>query len=236
MIHKTKLVCIPYAGGNSYSYRGLKPFLDSKIELLTVELPGRGARITAPLLSDLEHMADDIYQQILPHTDGPWILYGHSMGALIGNLVMHRLHAEERPLPLHFFVTGCESPFHNDQRTHLHPLSDTDLKSELKKLGGLPDEILGNNELMDYFLPVIREDMKALELWKYKSPGRFPTAVTVITGTEDLVTEEQVLGWEKETVQGIRKLRYPGNHFFILRHFGKLASLVHHEALLSSYA
>jgi surfactin synthase thioesterase subunit len=236
MLQKVKLICIPYAGGNSYSFRDLQPFLGRHIEIITLELPGRGKRIVEPLLADMHDMADDLYRQLLPHTKSPYLLYGHSMGAVLGNLVLHRLKQEWKGLPLHFFATGCAAPVFNDQRRLLHRLPDDQLMAELKEMGGMPDALLADPDLMEFFLPVIREDMKALECYQYEPLGRYSTGITVITGASEEITAAQAAGWAQESEKEIRILRYPGNHFFIIHQFQKIAMLIHDVALTPQHS
>jgi surfactin synthase thioesterase subunit len=236
MAQKIKLICIPYAGGNCYSFRDFQLFLGRHIEVVTLELPGRGKRITEPLLSDINEMADDLYQQLLPHTKSLYILYGHSMGAVLGNLVLHRLKQELKELPLHFFATGCAAPVFNDQRRQLHLLPDEQLIAELKEMGGMPDALLADEDLMEYFLPVIREDMKALECYRYESLGRYSTGITVITGVSEEITVALAAGWAQESEKELRALRYPGNHFFITHQFQKIAMLIHEVALTPQHS
>jgi len=236
MLQRTTLICIPYAGGNSYAFRDLQPFLGRNIDMVTLELPGRGKRLTEPLLSDMHAMAADLYRQLLPHTRSPYILYGHSMGAVLGNLLVHRLQQEWKPLPLHFFVTGCAAPVFNDQRRKLHLLSDEQLIAELRQMGGMPDALLADQDLMEFFLPVIREDMKALECYQYQSLGKYRTGITTITGTAEEVTASQAAGWALETEKEIRALRYPGNHFFILHQFQNIAMLLRDVALTPQHS
>ena len=236
MLQKVKLICIPYAGGNSYSFRDLQPFLGRHIEIITLELPGRGKRIVEPLLSDMHAMAADLYRQLLPHIKSPYILYGHSMGAILGNLLLHRLKQEWKALPLHFFATGCAAPVFNDQRRLLHVLPDDQLSAELKRMGGMPDALLADPDLMDFFLPMIREDMRALERYQYVSLGQYSTGITVITGASEEITAAQTAGWALESEREIRVLRYPGNHFFIIHQFQKIAMLIHDVALTPQHS
>lgn len=223
---KINLITLPYAGGNKYAYNALKPFLHNNISLVPAELPGRGQRMTQPLLEDIHRMADDLLLQVSAHTETDYILYGHSMGGILGNLLLHRLKEAGMNLPLHFFITGCASPKSNHLRTIRHRLPDTDLKEELRILGGLPDEVLSNDDLMEFFLPIIRVDMKALELYQYQSLGRYEVPLTVICGTEEPITPEMAAGWADESVYPPHILRFNGNHFFILHHFEALAQLI----------
>jgi len=100
----------------------------------------------------------------------------------------------------------------------------------------MPDVLLADLDLMEFFLPVIREDMKALENYQYQSLERYNAGITVITGAAEEITPSQVAGWAQETEREIRVLRYPGNHFFILHQFQKIAMLIRDTALTPQHS
>lgn len=226
---KVNLITLPYAGGNKYAYNALKPLLHGHISMVPLELPGRGQRMALPLLGDIQQMAADLQQQIQPHIQQEYILYGHLMGGMLGNLLLHRLKAAGSRLPVRFIITGCGSPKTNHLRTIRHVLPDPAFREELRQLGGLPDEILENDDLMEFFLPIIREDMKALELYQYQPLGKYEVPLTVISGTEEPITDDMLAGWADESVYAPDTRRMEGNHFFILHHFKTLAEMINKE-------
>jgi surfactin synthase thioesterase subunit len=223
---KIKVICIPYAGGNKYSFRGLQTYLAKGMDCVTLELPGRGARLGEPFLSNLDLMVKDLYQQLLPLLGQPYVLLGHSMGGILGNLLIHHLQKNTIELPLHFFVTGCASPSLRNKRHKIHALDKQSFSEAIKALGGLPDGMLNNPELMDFFLPIIRADIATLEQHQYQFAGKHAVPIIAIAGTEEAISEEELQGWGLETEAAFRALRYPGNHFFILQQFDRIAALI----------
>ncbi len=104
---KITLYCLPYAGGHSLSYRDFQANVAENILIKPLELPGRGKRIKEPLLTNLETMVDDLFQQIQNElNDKPYAIYGHSMGTLLGYLLTKRILNAGKPAPLHLFVSG----------------------------------------------------------------------------------------------------------------------------------
>ncbi|WP_400193672.1 thioesterase II family protein [Hymenobacter sp. B81] len=225
-MQKIQLFSIPYAGGGKYSFCGLKPFLSPEIEHVALELPGRGQRVTETLLTDLGEMVEDLYQQLLAKVAGPYLLYGHSMGGILGNELLRRMQVSGMELPLHFFATGCAAPAAERYRRGRHRLSDGLLTHELTKLGGLPAEVLASDELMSFCLPIIRADIRALETHRYPGPAASPVPLTVIVGRAEGLSEEDVADWAAETRGGFRALRLPGNHFFIHQQYPVIAALM----------
>ncbi len=57
---KIKLFCIPYAGGSARTFLGWKRWLDPSIELIAVELTGRGDRAGLPLYNEVSEAVADI--------------------------------------------------------------------------------------------------------------------------------------------------------------------------------
>lgn len=226
-MNNAQLFSIPYAGGGRYSFLGLKPFLPAHLEHVALELPGRGQRVTEDLLFDLDRMVDDLYRQLQARRTGaPYVLYGHSMGGILGHRLLRRLQAAGAELPQHLVVTGCAAPRCERYQKKRHRLSDGLLTQELMKLGGLPPEVMASEELMAFCLPIIRADLQALELHAYQAAAPYPVPLTVVAGTAEGLSDDDLAAWEPETSAGCRTLRLPGNHFFIDRHYPVLARLL----------
>ena len=84
--------CLPFAGGNRYSYREYKEKAPSFINFINMEYPGRGARIKEPLISDTDILVNDLYKDIITMIgDGDYAIYGHSLGGLITYLLTRKL-------------------------------------------------------------------------------------------------------------------------------------------------
>lgn len=229
MQNRIKLIGLPYAGGNKFSFNEFYQYLGDSVESITLELPGRGKRISERLLDDLDSMTDDLYLQIRPYLQDDYILYGHSMGGILGNLLIRKILSNNKKPPSVFLITGCAAPQFRKKEAHLHVLTDAKLKDELGKLGGFPDEIMHNDELMEFLLPIIRADIKALETYAYQQDPRYKVPVTIIIGDNEDISDEQLYGWELETSGPFEAHKFEGNHFFILDHFEALADLVHEK-------
>ena len=231
-MEKIQLFSIPYAGGGRYSLARLTSFLPTQLEHIALELPGRGQRVTEVLLTDLPLMVDDLLRQLAAQRSGtPFLLYGHSMGGILGHELVRRLAQAGAELPRHFLVSGCAAPCRERHLRKRHRLSDGLLTQELTKLGGLPPEVLASEELMQFCLPIIRADIQALELHAYQPAAPYPVPLTVVAGTTEGLDEADLNEWGRETCAPVRKLRLPGNHFFINQQFHALANLLHQAAV-----
>jgi surfactin synthase thioesterase subunit len=227
---KITLFCLHFAGGNRFSLRDLKSHIHPNIDFVTLETPGRGARISEPLLYDLKAMAHDLYLQIKKQITGPYLLYGHSMGSMLGFLVLRLLQENRQPMPEHFFATGCLAPSRNDERKMRHLLPDEELKKELFELGGFPTEILAHQELLSFFIPIIKADFQAVETYRYTPAPPHQVPITALKGSEETITEEQLQDWQIETQAKLTTYTLPGNHFFIFDHLPFICQLINRKA------
>ncbi|MEN8219998.1 MAG: thioesterase domain-containing protein [Pseudomonadota bacterium] len=108
---KITLYCLPFAGGHTLSYRDFQAHVAETILIKPLELPGRGKRTREPLLTNLEAMADDVFEQVISDLNGQlYAIYGHSMGAILGYLLTKRILNAGKSAPLHLFFSGREAP------------------------------------------------------------------------------------------------------------------------------
>src|SRR5580658_7228117 len=139
---KPQLFLLHFAGGNCYSFQFLQSWLGG-FEVISPELPGRGRRITEPLVKDFDTAARDMYEQIRRRLTGrPFLLYGHSMGAYLALRVTNLLEKDGTP-PAHLVVSGNAGPGVKKERK-VHLLERPSFIAELEKLGGVPKEVIAD--------------------------------------------------------------------------------------------
>ena len=210
------IYCLPFAGGAGYSYDLFRKNAPSSLRFVTLELPGRGNRINEPLLTDIPAIVEDVWRQLKSfNLEEPYAIYGHSLGGLLTYLLTHRILAEGKPVPLHLFFSGCYPPSRISFRKKRHLLSDDDLIRELKDMGGSPSEILEDYDLMQFFLPIIRADFRAIELYRHTSYEPFEIPITVFLGDEEDEIGKEADGWSEVTLATQEVVKMPGAHFFI---------------------
>ena len=220
----------PFAGGNQYAFTSYKDYLDSNINFKPIEPPGRGLRIREPLLNNLNDIVDDIYNKIFEDLSIPYIFYGHSMGGSIATLLIHKLIKNNKPLPLHLFVTGHGSPRYKDPNKKekiFTEMTDDEFKKELKLLGGCPEEILENEELFNFFLPMLKADFSAIENFKATYDKAHSVPITVIIGdNEENITDKELEAWKEESEKTVSLSKLEGDHFFIYKHTEYIANKI----------
>ena len=211
---------MPFAGGSKYSYRDYEALAPAFIKVIPLEYPGRGARIKEALLGNMDEIVDDLYCQIRHRVaDQPYAIYGHSMGALTALLLTRKLVANNHRAPLHLFVTGTAGPAaysQKEQRRHLMPMPE--FIQEIKKLDGIPDELLEHEELLEYIEPILRADFRVIETYTYVESEKLDVPVSVITGTREKMDAKDIQAWQVETQCAVDFLQLPGKHFFIFHY------------------
>jgi len=212
------LFLFPFAGGNAYSYRSLERRMHPSINVVPLEPPGRGRRSRASRLTSVHEMALDLVACMRPFLDRPFALFGHSMGALSAYLVTCQLAKEQLPLPLHLFVSGKGPPHRISSEAQWHALPSEDFKRKLAELGGCPPAVLADPELMAYFAPIIRDDMRAVAEYRHETAAPLQVPITVMIGTAESTTGAEASQWREMTTSDCSVLQYEGGHFFLFDH------------------
>lgn len=70
MSEKIKLFCWPFAGGSASYYLSWRQYLQENIEIIPVQLSGRGDRYTDKPYNNFGEMADEGYNYIINNVKG----------------------------------------------------------------------------------------------------------------------------------------------------------------------
>ena len=162
-----RLFCFPYAGGGASIYRQWASKLPVWIEVCAFQLPGREIRMREPGHTDLRSAVEEVADTIHSLLDKPFYLFGHSMGSAISFELARLLRRSGLPQPRHLFVSARRAPQLPQPKEDIHVLPEREFLASIKKLGGTPEEVLKNEELMELFLPTLRADFTLLETYKY---------------------------------------------------------------------
>lgn len=212
--NKIQLFMLHFSGGNSYSFQFLKPHLLVSFDFHSLELPGRGKRIKEELLLTESDAITDLVTQIISlRNRQPYLIFGHSMGASLGLKVARKLEELGDP-PKQLIVAGNAGPGIGVEKLR-STLTDDELKKELKSLGGASDEVLDNDDLFNFFAPILRSDFKVLECSEKLPPGfKLRLPITAIMGDKEEYSED-IENWKNFTLKEFKFYLLPGNHFFI---------------------
>jgi pyochelin biosynthetic protein PchC len=182
------------------------------VELRAVQYPGHGDRLEEPVATDLRRLAADIAEVSLPLLDRPFALYGHSMGALVAFHTALHLQALGRP-PVAVTVSGMPAP-RLVRPGAVHRGDDAAMLAELRRLGGVPEEILAWPDLLAMALRVARADYRLVETYRAGPAELLSAPVTVHRGTADPeLTAAEAAGWASATSGRLALRTFAGDHF-----------------------
>lgn len=159
--------------------------------------------------------------------NSPYMIFGHSMGALMAYELSYRMIEEGRNIPVHLFISGKSAPSVKKQKSALYKLDDDSFKRELFELGGTPKEILEDDDLFELFAPAIRSDFKIVQTYNQSRKPILNIPVTVFCGTKDKqVNINEAKLWAEFTTKTYDQHFFNGGHFFIHKYKEKILSIV----------
>ncbi|WP_394824670.1 thioesterase II family protein [Pendulispora albinea] len=209
-----RLFCFPYAGGSSVAFKGWRDALH-RVDVCAIELPGRGRLFGHAALRNLGAVIDYAAEAIERLCDIPFVLYGHSMGAVTALEVGFEL-ARRGKRPRGLVATGSAPPHLPIRRERpLHALSRDELLEALRELETLPEALLRRPDVLDAFLPTIRADMESRETW-VSAVRDIKVPITAFGGKDDShVTADELCAWGRYTSARFSVMQLEGGHFFI---------------------
>ena len=212
---RIRLVCFPHGGGGPQAYRSWADNLPNWIDVVSVNPPGRGARLRDDAVDDMGVAVGAIMDALKPFLDMPMVLFGHSVGALVAFEVARALEAGGLIQPLRVMVSGLPAPQIAAQSATLHDASDDTLLAAIAKLGLLPAESLQNSELRKLLLEPLRADFALCERHQIAPETGISCPLTALGGREDeLASEGDLAAWRGRTSSRFSVRLFDGGHFY----------------------
>jgi surfactin synthase thioesterase subunit len=206
----TPVFCFPHAGGSPRAFLDWE--LGEDAEILAVCRPGREHRAAEPAPT-IEELVAGATAAVAAAADRPFSLFGHSLGALVAFEVCRRLPVP----PRHFVASGCAAPslLPSARVRQIATLTGQEFAEAVGFFGGLPAEVLADDEVRDLLLPGVIADFRMAVGYRYQPGPRLPVPATVVVGRDDPhVKAEQVAPWDQEFTQPAERCWVDGGHFY----------------------
>lgn len=211
---RATLVCFPHAGGSALAFGRWAPALAPDVELWSVTLPGRAGRMHEPFARDWGALVEDLATAVTDDIEGPFALFGHSLGATLAFEVAREL-SRRGASPAHLFVSARGAP--DATSRFAVPADDRVLLREIDALyEGVPAALHESQEVLDYFLPILRADIELAADYRYEPGPALEVPITALAGVTDAtLSRVQVEGWQHHTSTSFQYREFPGGHFYV---------------------
>lgn len=213
-----RLWCFPYAGAMAQVYRPWLDSLPSTVEVCAIQLPGRGKRLTEPSFIRIQPLVESLARSLTGdgYLDKPFAFFGHSLGAMISYELAQYLRRTQGLGPEHLFVSGCRAPQVFNTGLSTYRLPDAEFVEAIRRLNGTPEEVLANEELMRYTMPLLRADFELFQTYRYIPKPPLDCPLTAYGGFQDgEAPAESVAAWAEHTSGAFNLRMMPGDHFFL---------------------
>jgi medium-chain acyl-[acyl-carrier-protein] hydrolase len=142
------------------------------------------------------------------------IFFGHSLGALLAFETVRELSRMGIPGPERLIVSGRQSPDWPDPSYSLPDPSDDGIRRYLLDLGGTPQAIFENEDLLQMIVPVMRSDLDLIRTYRFVPSPRLSIPIDAIGGISDPTTPfESLPRWRAMTAGPVRIHIVEGGHF-----------------------
>ncbi|CAL9424528.1 alpha/beta fold hydrolase [Streptomyces sp. ICN988] len=226
--HTAALLLLPHGGGSAHAFTEWPTHFPDDVTVLAAQYPGRGSRFGEPPARSMEELRDALVDA-LDALDLPLVIFGNSLGALLGFEVAWCLEQAGRP-PAALCVSGAWAPHAREPgATYGDALwSDAALVDWLHEYGGMPAQVLADPDLLTLVLDAVRADLTIVENYRFgPAPRRLACPITVLGGTEDrLVSERTLRAWRERTRRDAEVHLLPGDHFHFADHLPYVTGLV----------
>ncbi|RKN05082.1 thioesterase II family protein [Streptomyces radicis] len=209
-----RLYCLPHAGGSASAFR---PWLGrlGGVAVCPVQPPGRETRPDDAPPASMAALCADLADRVIAETDGPYAVFGHSLGALTGFELIRAIRERGGPLPEHLVVSGCSAP--QTLTGDAEGLTDEQVLGLMRGLGGTPESFLDDPRVVRMILPRVRADLAVRNSFRYAPGPPLDVPITALAADDDPRADvASVAAWRDQTISRFRLHTYRGGHFAVL--------------------
>lgn len=208
-----RLFCLPYAGGDEFAYWRWADLLAGTARVHAIGREG------AP---SVDRVADTIAA-----TDGPFAIYGHSMGARLGFEVVRELRRRGAPLPVRLYVGGADPP---DLREPIARVAHLDVGEWLDQLiarADTPAAVRDDPDIRAAVEPALAADLAWLQAYRFRPEPPLPVPIVAFAASDDHeVPRDLMLGWARHTSAWFRHHTLAAGHLFVGTHAADVTALI----------
>lgn len=214
---KLKLYCFHDAGGSTNLFSDWETHINPDIEIICVQLPGRGDVLKKEPYTDFNQFMQDFIPEIKQNIGNkPFAMYGHSMGGLLAFETARELQNKHGLTAITLIVSGAPSlkGYVNNFVNNIieSGSSHTDLIKYIPNAGSIDV----NNELYQKVLHTLMADFKLLYSYRYQVQHLLKFDVLAFGArNDDRVELSGIKKWKDETTGNCTVIECEGDHFFV---------------------
>lgn len=208
-------VLFHHAGGASSVFHEWSSPLADAGRVVAPDLPGRRHRVREEPVRSADEAVGDLLrvldeQQVTP----PYVLLGHSMGALLAYEVAIAWREQGLPEPVALYVSGSRSPRLYCDDNWWAGYDDEMLVTETARWVG---EVSSWSQFRNpRRIALLRADLDVCRSYRWTSRPRLACPVVAFTGADDpIATSQQMRGWSDYSTGLFTQHVVPGSHFFL---------------------
>ncbi|MFB7785193.1 thioesterase II family protein [Streptomyces vinaceus] len=211
----TTLICLPYGGAGAGIYRPWRRLSSPVLQAVPVQVPGREEEFGQPFYRTMAEAAAGTAERIRAVVGaGPFMVFGHSFGAVLAYEAVRYLADTGGPRPLHLVVSGSAGPC-GDRTERLDGTDDEDA-ARAAWINGGPVEAFTDPGLRSLLLPILRADINLLADHRPGACEPLPIPITALRGDADqLVPVDAWRDWARYTSADFRAIEFPGGHMYV---------------------
>ena len=202
-----RLFWFPHAGGGASS---------AAPNAVGVRLPGRESRTAEAPFRRMASLVSALAGAIEPYLSQPFAFFGHSMGAAVAFELARELRRRAKPLPAILIASAARAPQY--RRDHVPPVppSREEFLDQLRRLQGMPAEILDHPAMLRAILPALEGDAELYRNYVYEDEAPFAFPIRAYGGAQDAnIRAEHLEGWRAQTTGSFAVRLFPGGHFYL---------------------
>ena len=222
-----RLFCFPFGGGGASVFHQWSDAMGDDIEIRALQLPGRETRYSEPRGKDVNYLVKNIVQALVAYQDKPFALFGYSLGSLLAFEVCRELRRQKLQMPEHLFIAALHAPHLPPPHPPISSLADQEFVETVEYYYQPPGEAWNNQELREFLLPVLRDDIALYESYVYQQGEPLQCPIDVFAGDQDRsIPLELMRSWSEQTSSTVKQHVFNGGHFFIDDSVNEIQTLV----------
>jgi len=217
-----RLICFANTGGSPLFFTQWRKKLPEKVSLCLVNLPGRGDRVSEPLILNYESLLFGVMQAMMHYLDKPYNIFCFSGGAMLGYDLVVRLERMQLRLPSSIIFHAVPSPHYIREKddSFINKIMKADSIGVLevfKQKFGIEAPNFGyDDEKLARIGEVLRADTIAFSTRPYTKGQKFQLPITMIANRQDALPIEKLKGWKNFTTAAFNFIEVDGEYFEIL--------------------